>query len=356
MRHLITALFLLLCAASAQAGVFVGFGQSPPEASAEFDVSGAMYYAVAPSGHEYTEEQTANYSTRKYTTLSAAEAAIPASPETPTVINIIGTWSSADTTSVDFSGSTFTESNYCLVRTVGDARHGGVYSSGKYMLSNSTESQLSVSVSYVWIDGLQIYNPYTGTSQRKPVRFKNSAAGYSKISNTIVVGDYSSTAPSYGIGFESSTPIIYCWNNIVSGIDQASSYGIYSQGSSASGYIYNNTIVDCSNGVRVNSSTIVTKNNIAICATDGFVGTLGTGSTKNASPITGDGDVTLSSSTLTDYFESATDLHIKTAGTYSGELIGQGADLDQDAGLAVTDDIDGDTRDATAPDIGADED
>jgi len=124
--------------------------------SSEFDVVGATYYAVAPAGHNYSDLQTEYYGARKYNTLSAAEGGLPASPTTPMIINIIGTWSSADTAAVTFDGTTTSATNHILVRTIGDARHGGVWDTGAYRHSRIYGTNLTISDQHVSIEGLQM--------------------------------------------------------------------------------------------------------------------------------------------------------------------------------------------------------
>src|SRR5574343_134372 len=153
---------LLLCGVvwARMTTVVVGQGVSGAAGNAgEFNIVGATYFAVAPSGYSYNSEQDTNYSTRKYNTLFAAEAALSASPSTPQVINIIGTWGSADTTAVNFDGTTTSGANYILVRTVAatGSRHSGVYATSNiYRLEGSSDwtNVLTVSDDNVKLDGL----------------------------------------------------------------------------------------------------------------------------------------------------------------------------------------------------------
>jgi hypothetical protein len=123
-------------------------------------------------------------------------------------------------------------------------------------------------------------------------------------------------------------------------------------------YAYNNTCVGVSNTetakgiVQYNNVDFYAKNNISIDSADPYSGTFHGDSTNNVSdqgdappnvPI--NGEPTFINKTGNNY-------HLA-----SGDSVAQGAgaDLDGDANLAITDDIDRDTRDASTPDVGADE-
>ena len=145
----------------------LGGGSDPVS---EFDVDGATYYAVAPTGHTYSAEQTTNYSTRKYNTLSAAYAALTTAPATPRVINMIGDWTGVtDTTGVTFLSSamnTETPANYTLVRGIGDARCTGLWDAAgpAYRLDSTTGTGVYVRCAYLRLDGLQFTGAVYGTS------------------------------------------------------------------------------------------------------------------------------------------------------------------------------------------------
>lgn len=120
------------------------------DVSANRVVSGGIYYAVAPTGYSYSSAETAKYDTRKYNTLSAAEAALVATPNTPQFIEILGDWTTdgADTTAVSFSGVTTTSQNYIVVRVIGLAKHNGFWGTDNYRLYPSG-SGLTVSVDHI---------------------------------------------------------------------------------------------------------------------------------------------------------------------------------------------------------------
>lgn len=73
------------------------------------------------------------------------------------LIEIDGTWSSADTTPVTIAGLTTDATRYLKIYTTAAARHKGVWSTDYYMLYVADSIAITwTSVSNVWIDGLQI--------------------------------------------------------------------------------------------------------------------------------------------------------------------------------------------------------
>jgi hypothetical protein len=133
-------------------------------------------------------------------------------------------------------------------------------------------------------------------------------------------------------------------------------------------WIYNNTIYNITNsggtdyarGIIRNGGTATVRNN-AVFDVDNtgntseacFSGTM-TQSNNVSSDDTGN---IINETDYSNYFQNTSDgtenLHLKGD---SNSLWGSyGSDLDTDANLPITDDIDGDARDASTPDIGADE-
>ena len=251
----------------------------------EFDRTGVTYYAVAPDGYTYTSEQTAQYGTRKYTTLAACAAAMPYTPTTPFIVNILGSWSSALGTST-WSGPTFTATNYLIIRCVGTARHAGVYS--------PTAARVSVTSGY----GLQIYTAYTTVDGLQFVAGTPTADIY-------MVGIYSSSScvlDSCLIKGPGGTPANYMW-----GVEGGATGGtikncvIYDWTSSIGGGVgiapeysanhYNNTIRNCDYGFYSYASDGVATNNVVQdCGTSCYYGTSSfTGSNNVADDSTSPG-------------------------------------------------------------------
>jgi hypothetical protein len=138
----------------------------------EFDVAGATYYAVAPVGYSYSSEQTEYYGTRKVNTLAAAEALIPTGTFTAQhVINVIGTWGAADTTSVTLTGYTPTEAYRLTIRTIGDARD-----TYELVQMGTIGATLWVQVPYVTIAALRMRIGASPAGSSHCVRVRGSGA------------------------------------------------------------------------------------------------------------------------------------------------------------------------------------
>ena len=250
---------------------------APAGVEDEFDVIGATYYAVAPSGYTYSATQDTYYGTRKYTTLSAAEAALTASPSAPQVINILGTWSSPDTTGVTIDGTTTTEDNYILIRTVASSgsRHQGVYNaSSYYALQVANGNGIVVQDDNVRLMGLQI-----GTSNTAGTYYSvymDSPVTGLLIDRCIVKLISSSGGEPYGIEFDSSSDgsSATIRNSVIEGayINAISDY--YSDSSAIN--VYNCTISGSGVGIRVvgSQSTLTVTNCAIFNNTDDLNGTI----------------------------------------------------------------------------------
>ena len=175
--------------------------------------------------------------------------------------------------------------------------------------------------------------------------------GNIKVSNSLIYNlDNLSTNPSsntYGMNFDQAGDTAYVFNNTVFNLKQS--------GASGGGLVY---------GIRAVGSTVHARNNYVgdvISAQNleyAYEGTFST-TTNNVSSdgtASGAGSQT-GKNNYAAYFVNTTsgaeDLHLRND---SSALWGSyGADLDGDANLPVTADIDGDSRDASQPDIGVDE-
>jgi hypothetical protein len=188
MRAIITSLLLAVAALGLRGDentlLLAGTGAAgapPATGPEEFDVSGATYYAVAPAGYSYSGTQDSNYSTRKYNTLSAAEAALSASPSAPQVINILGSWSAADTATVTFDGTTTTAANYTLVREISTARHNGAEDTTdayRLVVDNAFNFALSVQDDHLRFDGFQIRQTGSGGTAAIDINSSSSQIVY----------------------------------------------------------------------------------------------------------------------------------------------------------------------------------
>lgn len=352
---------------------------APPPVGQEFDISGATYFAVAPSGYSYSSEQTTNYSTRKYETLAAAEGSLNASPSTPQVINILGSWSANDGPVV-FDGVSTSAANFILVRTIGDARHNGIphLSSGasstahRVVRSSGTGHVTQISDPYVTFEGLQIImgTGSVGGASDEGCRVEASNATFDKC----LIASYSGVSSQDGIhvppGTFNNLSVINC---LVIGWARAGiTIQFWSTGSSSGNYFANNTVaknnvVDGSDtyGGGINlygaNGTITAKlyNNLVVMnAISDFrrYNTVTDSGSHNASTFAPYGGWSLTDhqssigSTQIDIADEANrDYHL----TATSEIIGDGTDLSADPDHPFSDDIDGETR--SSWDIGFDE-
>ena len=169
-----------------------------------------------------------------------------------------------------------------------------------------------------------------------------------------------------------SNNIVYNLTNVSTNVD-ASIRGILANNAGKTRYIYNNTVYNirtiASTGTArgiydKGGSTVIARNNYVglvdsvLGPEQGFQGSFAAESNNVSSDATAAGPGSqINQAAYASYFVSTTpgseDLHLLND---SFTLWGSnGADLDSDPNLPVTDDIDGATRDAATPDIGADE-
>lgn len=175
---------------------------------------------------------------------------------------IDGAWTSADTAAVIIRDTWTTDATrYVKVYTTPSARHDGKWNTNKYRLETGTgAATLKVNTSYTIIDGLQIRNSGTASTDNVVELY-----GYMQaftIKNNIIKNGYRGI--QYGMLANGSNTYIY--NNIIygayyTGIEFASSY-------TGSNFVYNNILYgnntsssDYGGGVNINS-TVTLSNNI----------------------------------------------------------------------------------------------
>lgn len=307
------------------------------------------------SGEQIYETENVNY----VTSSDAGDDAI---------VDITGrcTGGTADTTTTTVNGSTTSATNYIKIRTdSGESyRHNGTYQTGnKYRLELTDAFALQIQDQYVRVEGIQVQITRTtgGSTAGIAINSLADAAGEIWISHNIVknVGDNRSVGifPSANIGATART--IKIWDNAV--FDWTESGQVPSQirvnSTTWSAYIYNNTVYGGYYGIRQSAGTLVAKNNIVQgSANNAYQGTFDAASDYNISDDATDpgGANDQNNVTLTFINLGGRNFHLDAGDT---EAIGGGEDLDPDGDgfLNVTDDIDGDARDATNPDVGADE-
>jgi len=282
----------------------------------------------------------------------------------------------ADTTTVTISGWTTDATRYIKIYTPYNTstecnqsqRHNGKWDDAKYRLEISTATYfIVISNPNVLIEGIQGKRTAAVTNNGQGgFLIYNAGSGCDiRISNNILVGNTS--ASSYGNvaieiyddanSYQSGTA--KAWNNIIYDFKNSSggpvAMSVYDAQGNFTLYAYNNTVQNCNYGYTRSSGggTFVAKNNIAQDCTDGFNGTFDASSNYNLSDIASDapGANSRNSTTVTFVDKANKDFHL--ASTDTGAL-NYGTDLSADANLALSDDIDAQTR-SGAWDIGADE-
>ncbi len=274
-------------------------------------------------------------------------------------------YSMSDTTQVTIYGWTTGINNYIYIYTPISERHDGKWNTGKYRLEVSTNSiTLSNYEAYVWIDGLQI-SVNNDTNYHRPLNSgeEQVVANEIKISNNILK-IVQTTPPDTSEGLTAAAGIntasvIKIWNNIIYDIvGVGSGKGIYINSSYWTAYIYNNTIIDCTDGIYISSGTVIAKNNIVKGSGDvnTYIGTFALGTDYNSTDGTDTGDGgphSLISQTFSFVAESSDNFHLAPNDTGARN---QGIDLSIDLYLPFSTDIDGQTRPGQLIwDIGADE-
>jgi hypothetical protein len=277
--------------------------------------------------------------------------------------------SAADTTAVTVSGYTTDATRYIKIYTPSNTtteannsqRHSGKWDATKYQLAVSGNSALYTSVSYTYIQGLQVALDISVSSTNIAGIF--SVSTYVKITGNIVKAN-NTGVPSYykqGIRVTTVGTGVGVWNNIIYGFQYSglTYYGGISA-NSAGAYVYNNTVYNNGGGIYIAANTFA-KNNISYNnSLDYYVGA---GAFDASS--TGNLSKDASAPALNTYYRNKTltfvstisggeDFHLVPADT---DAINKGADLSGDANLPFTTDIDGAPRNASinAWDIGADE-
>ena len=221
---------------------------------------------------------------------------------------------------------------------------------------------LWLQTNYVRVDGLQIWQ--TNDATYTAGIYMNLAAGVSsyEISNNIVrgIGGAPSQPGRIGINtFAGGTAgsVAKIWNNLVydfTGI-QIDVAGILLDDPDFTHYVYNNTVVDGSQGIAQYNGTVVAKNNLAYNNSNNWNGAFGAASTNNLSGPGADpqtpGTNARNGVAVTFVNAPLDDFHL--AGGDVGAL-NQGTNLSADLNLPISLDIDHQVR-VPAWDIGADD-
>jgi hypothetical protein len=327
-----------------------------------------LKHTVKPSGGDYTTLDAAiDHIVASHAGLVAADVYA--------LVEIDGTWSSADTAAVTFSGLTMDATHYLSIYTTAAARHLGVLSSSYYQLSTANATAITYgawgSASHIRIDGLQIMKSSSSASYQCCIDVANALPGSILwVSNCILkqAGNASYIEP--GILIQDNDLTLYIWNSIIYGLSSndnalndpfcgyAGDWNIYSCTSSGGKY-------GCY--INANTKTMTVKNTYSgntitedfyrgngtlaktNCASeDASADDTGTGETQSNCVA---GAIAYTTATFTNVTAGSQNFHLVTG---SG-LIDVGASTSgEGAPLNFTTDIDGVTRSGTW-DIGADE-
>lgn len=328
-----------------------------------------------PTPLNYYVFPTADNTFPNFNTLAGAAAHLKAingnlvGTDQNAVVEISGSWSSADTAYASFDTITTDATRDVKVFTTGTARHSGKWdetnNSYRLVVSQtgvSTVGALAALIDNIWIDGLQIRVTNNDGNYQAPITTSapSSAIGtWLRVSNCILrQGGTSSREP--GIYANSTNLNLQIWNTVIYGLGSstsAQSCGLYLN--CATAQIYSCTIVGGAlYGISRIAGTVTAKNTYATGNTAGWNGVAGI-TTVNCSTsgteLTGGTDVE-SVAKNTDTFVNVTagseDFHLAADGL--SPLQGVGVDTTGDASpMNFTTDIDGQTRDASW-DIGAD--
>lgn len=238
-----------------------------------------LKHTVKPSGGDFTTLSDA------IAHLKSAHSDLTAG-DNYAVIEISGTWSSADTTAVLLNDIKTSPTCYLKITTDTANRAGKSWSTGKYLLSVTdalpiTWSQATGQLQHLILDGLQIATVSPTGNAKGVISCGGTAAdsgNYGYISNCLLKGHGNATYWQRGIHALISGQNIYVWNTIVYGLgDNADAVGIYAEGS-ANIWTYNCVVVNPSAsgfGVRNDGAAgFVAKNTYVTAGGNCFMGTI----------------------------------------------------------------------------------
>ena len=284
-------------------------------------------------------------------------------------------------------------------------RHTGVAGTGSSYVRRPTKSSaghtefLEISTNYVRLDGLEfdgsnitgaenVYGIYiTGTSGSTDIRIENSLI-HDLTNSNLTPGSVRHVegikAPSgFSIDLvKIANTIIYAIHNINAHTDSTAK-GMSLNYTPGDSYIYNNTLFDItvlagagtSRGMRLGGASLThnVTNNYVGQVTGGDNFTPAAFKEADSTTINADNNVSFDGTATTFYTTGANNVGSQstyanyfvdvTAGTENFHLVNNsnalwgkyGLPLDADTNLPVTVDIDGEARDGTQPDVGADE-
>lgn len=289
-----------------------------------------------------------------YTSLSAWEAAKQADITLATGSDEIQQAECYDftvTESVNIDGWTTDAGQYIRVYTPQAERHAGTIAAG-FRITSSSSSAIAIAENYVRIEGLVV----KAAGDDSGIQCNTvSGVGDVRVSHNVVVSN-TGTSSGAGIDFNNtgSSVVVRISNNIVYDFRNATNigYGIGFLNSTATAYVYNNTIYNCRRGIVTGSANQKLINNICDSNEADYAFAAGphASSSNNTSSDTSVSTFGTQSVTPAYVDEANDDFHLDAGDTVAA---GNGADLSADSDLPVTDDIDGEAR--STWEIGADE-
>lgn len=270
------------------------------------------------------------------------------------------TGGTADTTQVIIDGWTTSATQYIKIWTdpAESYRHSGKYETGnkyRFVANGHSSGQVILQDNYIVFDGLQ----FVPTSDNDYFVICPIANGGITIKNCVFHSTAASktTLQMLFIGTSHTTANSYIVNNI---FDNAF-IGIYSRpgSSSARVIIYNNTVYNCTTGIRSRGAYNVVKNNLVIGCTDCYLESdefeVADYNAYDEGTDPGTNGIDLSAYTDAQIFVNVAsyDFHLAA----SSPAIGVATNLYNDSYYAFQTDIDGNDRGGSGAswDVGADE-
>jgi hypothetical protein len=316
-----TASIAIVCEGNptGEAGMLDGSCSTDSEESDEFDINGAIYCAVAPSGYVYSEAQNTHYGDRNYNTLDACIDDLVETLTAFTVVNVLGEWTENDTAAVN--KTVVTSAAYQLViRAIGTARASNASTRWRLVASVGSGYVLYLTTDYVNFDGLCVQNT-SAADYSRAIQVDSSAAGEVTVSSCVLLAT-ATTEGSAACGYSSAGGTFLAKSSYTNG-------GVvgFSLPNVAHAHVHQCTIKGATYGLVAYGEYVasLTAKNV------GFSGVTYT-SYSDAFALT-------TCSTSTPTFE-ADGYHLASGDT---TWRGGGTDLSGDADLPVTLDIDGDT-------------
>lgn len=256
-----------------------------------------------------------------------------------------------DSSNVTYSGWLTSATNDILITTTTD-RHAGVFDNTKYYIDTGTgtAAALSVGVNYINFAGLQFQRDGTITSGTIRYCINVSGVGVGKVTVTESIFKNISAHPggSVAINIADSSPIYGIKNNIFYNFN-VSGQAVAMTASTPEAYVYNNTFIDCIEGISSRATAKIRNNIFQDCASD----IVGSQSTENDYNLTDnpsmDGVNSVVNSTMV-FADKANDNFALVAG--DTDAIGSGIGPASDAEVPISDII-GTSRTGTTTDIGA---